>query len=99
MKYEIQYTFDFGCNDAVVSWRDRVGKWLRDAADAIDQRQTLALRMTSTPEVSDAQRREVIVAGLVHMRDCFRKTVAEQSSEVLLQHIRPELFQPGKPTP
>ena len=54
------YTYRLGCNARPRRWRDRLGQWLRNCAELLDGRRTLALDMDSDPAVPIAVKAAIL---------------------------------------
>jgi hypothetical protein len=61
---EFAYRWRFRCNAPPGTWRERLGDWLRDAADQIDRRYSLAIEISAQPPLDARTRGEIIRVGL-----------------------------------
>jgi len=92
MLHKARYHVSFFCNERPRNWRERVGEVLRDAADLLDGRASLAVQMSSDPQLSAEVQRDVLLKGMEHMARCFKDAVADECREELLREVRPDLF-------
>lgn len=92
MKHEAQYTYELHCNALPRHWRDRVGEWLREWADRVDGRRSLAVNMDSDPPVPISVHADVMRKGVEHMARLHKDAVAAECAERLLKQVAPHLF-------
>jgi hypothetical protein len=69
-----------------------LGQWLRDTADMLDGRCTLAVDMDSDPPVPVSVQTEVLHKGLQHMTRLLKDEVEQECRERLLKKAVPHLF-------
>ena len=92
MLYNSSYTYKFNCNARPRHWRDRFGQWLREAADILDGRRTLAIEIDSDPRLPMTVQTDVIVKGLEHMSRCLKDAAGDECREQLLRKAIPHVF-------
>lgn len=80
---EVSYSYTLGANHDR-SFRDKVGTFIRDLADKLDGRRSVAVTMSSNPPLSDAQTREVVLFGVEQMREALRIEVSHTALESLV---------------
>ena len=92
MKHQESYTYQLHCNATPRHWRDRLGQWLREWAELIDGRRTLAVDMDSDPPVPIEVQTDVLRKGLEHMTRLYKNAVAYECAERLLKKAAPHVF-------
>jgi hypothetical protein len=92
MKHQASYTYKLHCNATPRHWRDRLGQWLREWAELIDGRRTLAVDMDSDPPVPIEVQTDVLRKGLEHMTRLYKDAVADECAERLLKKALPHVF-------
>lgn len=92
MMHKASYTYNLHCNARPRHWRDRVGQWLRETADMLDGRRTLAIEMDATPMVPMSVQTDVLRKGVEHMTRCLKDAAGDECIEQLLRKARPHLF-------
>lgn len=90
MKYTASCTYKLHCNAKPRHWRDRLGQWLREWAELLDGRRTLAVDMDSTPPVPISVQTDVLRKGLEHMTRLFRDALADECTGRLFNLMREE---------
>jgi hypothetical protein len=76
------------CNARPDCWRTELAQWLRQWADALDGRRTLAVSMESEPPLPDALQAELLIKGLEHTDRLFQDAVRAELIERALPHGR-----------
>jgi len=92
MLHKASYTYKLHCNARPRHWRDRLGQWLREWAELLDGRRTLAVEMDSDPPVPIEVQTDVLRKGLDHMTRMFKDAVADECTERLLKKAAPHVF-------
>ena len=92
MDYEARYTYELRWNAKPRHWRDRLGQWLRECAELLDGRRTLAVDMASDPQVSISVQTDVLLKGIEHMARLYKDAVADECIERLLKKAAPHVF-------
>ena len=92
MLYTASYTYKLHCNARPRHWRDRVGQWLRETADMLDGRRTLAIEIDATPMLPMSVQTDVLRKGLEHMIRCLKDAAGEECREQLLRKAMPHVF-------
>lgn len=92
MKHQASYSYKLHFNAKPRHWRARLGQWLRELADLLNGRRTLAVDMDSDPPVAMEVQTDVLRKGLEHMTRLFKDAVAAQCAEQLLKKAVPHVF-------
>jgi hypothetical protein len=92
MLHSTSYTYKLDCNVKPKTWASRVALLLRNVADLIDGRHTLAIEMDSTPQISISVQIECMSIGLDHMTRTFKEAVRNEASEALMRDAYPNVF-------
>ena len=92
MLHKASYSYNFACNASPRRWRERFGQWLREAADMLDGRRTLAIEIDSDPRLPMAVQTDVMLKGLEHMRRCLKDAASDECREQLLRKAIPSVF-------
>lgn len=92
MKHTASYTYKLHCNARSRHWRDRLGQWLRETAELLDGRRTLAVGMDSDPPVPVEVQTDVLRKGLEHTARLYKDAVADECVERLLKKAVPHVF-------
>ena len=92
MLHTTQYEYKLHCNAKPTNWRERVGRWLREVAELLDGRRTLALELDSRPTLTVEVQTQCITLGLDHMTRCFKNAVADEAREKLFREAMPHVF-------
>lgn len=87
---DIQYSYSFKTN-ARGTLRERLGMALRDLADRIDSRQSLAVDMVSMPALSTYERLDAMRQGLKHMKFMQSEMVKLRAIEAGAKELSPDL--------
>ena len=92
MLHKASYTYKLHCNAKPRHWRDRLGQWLRESADMLDGRRTLAIEMDSDPLLPMSVQTDVLVKGIEHMTRCLKDAAGDECREQLLRRVVPHVF-------
>lgn len=92
MLHKASYTYKLHCNARPRHWRDSIGQWLREWAELIDGRRTLAIDMDSAPPVPVSVQTDVIRKGVEHMTRCLKYAAGDECMEQLLKKAQPHVF-------
>lgn len=76
-----------------LTWRERLGNWLRGLASRVDGRTSMAIRMTTTPPLDQAARLEVLHTGVSQIIQSAKEASLWAAQERLLQRACPDLFE------
>jgi hypothetical protein len=92
MLHKASYTYKLHCNARPRHWRDRLGQWLREWAELLDGRRTLAIDMNSDPPVPVSVQTDVLRKGVEHMTRCLKDAAGNECMEQLLKKAQPHVF-------
>jgi hypothetical protein len=69
-----------------------LGQWLREWAELLDGRRTLAIDMNSDPPVPVSVQTDVLRKGVEHMTRCLKDAAGDECMEQLLKKAQPHVF-------
>jgi len=93
-KRRVAARFVLSCNERAATWKQRVAAKLRDLADRVDGRESLALRMESNPPLPESVKAECVHAGLLHLAQCVEASLIAEVNERRMQRALPHLYDP-----
>lgn len=88
----LKYGWHIHCNGRPTCWFDRIGGFLRDWADRIDGRTSLAIMIRSDPPLAPSAKMAVMLKGVEHMARLLEDSVATECSENFLKEAIPHVF-------
>ena len=97
-KTRVAARFVFACNEKPQTLAQRVAVVLRDIADRLDGRESLAIRLQSTPPLTQRAKAECVHEGLLHLARCAEASLWEEVTERRMHAMHPYLFTPNPPT-
>ena len=85
--------YSFRVNGNARTWREAVGIFLRELADVIDGRRTLAIEMLSIPPVPLNVQTDCLRKGAASICWNFKEAAENEAKELALKATQPSLFE------
>ena len=90
--HEVAWWSDLSVNATAEGWRMRIAEKLRDWADRIDGRRSLALEMMTYPKISEADEFDVIRQGIKEMQKALHDAAENEATERKWKEVAPEMW-------
>lgn len=87
------WSFIFRANGAPASMNERVGNVLRNLADKVDGRMTVAFSFKTTPQLEYTRLARCIESGFHTIQQSMEHEVVLDATEELFEELRPDLFE------
>ncbi|TVO57540.1 hypothetical protein [Denitromonas halophila] len=91
--YHVETETSFMANGPAKSWRDALGDMLRRLATRIDRRDSVAIRVTTSPELPRDDVLRAVESGLSVAHLHVKALVREAACEAVLKRAQPALYQ------
>lgn len=83
----------YSVNSPPRSFRELMGATLRRLADRLDGRVSLAVRLTTTPDIGGRRRAACLRKGMEHAIRLADDEAKERATESAMRELNPELFE------
>lgn len=82
----------WGKEPRTAGWRRKLGRLLRRAADRLDGRRSLAVALTTEPDLSPSARHECFKRGAIAIEQAAEAEMRLEAQERILRRANPRLF-------
>lgn len=89
---KVAWWSELSVNAEAEGWKMRLAEKLRDWADRIDGRRSLALGMMTYPQISESDEFDVIRQGVKEMQKSLHDAAENEASERKWKEVAPEMW-------